>query len=147
MGLLTKKPPWYSAGLAFECQQCGRCCAGPIEGYVWVSDEDVRAIAARLGLSEQQMRARHVRKVGRRQSLREDARTKDCIFLQTDGPDGRGCAIYEFRPIQCRTWPFWATNLVSPDAWAMAQLRCAGINRGPVHCVEHIEGRRDATRE
>ena len=32
--------PWYASGLAFECTQCGDCCSGPEEGYVWVTPEE-----------------------------------------------------------------------------------------------------------
>jgi len=46
----------------------------------------------------------------------------DCIFLKEEkvasGKDGeqiiftkRSCTIYQFRPLQCRTWPFWKATL------------------------------------
>lgn len=139
--------PWFVAGLAFDCTGCGGCCAGPAEGYVWVTPAEVQAIAAHLGLSEQAMLARHVRRVGRRQSLKEVPTTHDCEFLRASGPGKRTCAIYAVRPMQCRTWPFWASNLASPDDWSDAACRCAGINRGTIHSLAQIRERRDATRE
>lgn len=141
------RTPWYIEGLAFECQQCGRCCAGPDEGYVWVTEDDVAAMAAHLGLAEEPMRRTYVRKVGRRYSLVERKDNRDCVFL-TREPDGRRqCAIYPVRPAQCRTWPFWPTNLTSPEAWAAAGLRCPGINRGLLVPFDEIECRRLVTRE
>ena len=40
--------PWYSEGLTFTCSQCGDCCTGA-PGAVWVTDEELVAIAAELG--------------------------------------------------------------------------------------------------
>jgi len=139
--------PWYSGGLAFECQGCGGCCAGPEEGYVWVSQDDVEAIAAHLRISVGEMMKKYVRKVGRRMSLREVPETKDCVFLETAHDGQRRCGIYRFRPTQCLTWPFWPSNLRDQDNWALAGFRCVGINRGDIHSPDQIEKRRDATRE
>ncbi len=141
------KPPWYAGGLAFECQGCGGCCAGPEEGYVWVTQDDIEAIAAHLKITVQEMMSKHVRMVGKRFSLKEDPASKDCMFLEP-GVDGqRRCSIYSCRPTQCLTWPFWASNLRGQDDWAIAGGRCRGINRGQSHSLEHIETRRDATQE
>lgn len=143
----SDRPTWYVAGLAFECLACGRCCAGPEEGYVWLTDAEVEAIAAFLGLTEKEMRTRYVRRVGRRQSLVERKPTRDCVFLRKH-PDGHGtCDIYSVRPTQCRTWPFWATNLADPNCWAEAGDRCPGINRGELIDYEEILRRANATRE
>ncbi len=147
MGLLTRKPPWYAAGLAFECVGCGGCCAGPEEGYVWVTEREIRAIAAHLDLAVAEMERRHVRRVGGRRSLVERKDNRDCVFLQPDGNGGRKCAIYPVRPRQCRTWPFWAVNLRDPGAWALAGMRCPGINRGATYNLEEIERRRRSTHE
>ncbi|HUT01214.1 MAG TPA: YkgJ family cysteine cluster protein [Phycisphaerae bacterium] len=144
---LYAKTPWYLGGLAFECAQCGRCCQGPEEGYVWVTRDDIEAIAAHLRIPVDQMDRKYVRKVGWRYSLVERADNRDCIFLEADG-DGRIlCRIYSVRPVQCRTWPFWTTNLTTPEEWAGAGLRCPGINRGKLFDYDHIEVRRRGTRE
>ena len=145
MKLFARKAPWYAAGLAFECRQCGRCCAGPDEGYVWVTRAQIAAIAEYLGITEGQMRRRYVRRVATRYSLKEQPETNDCIFLQPNDHGGRGCAIYPVRPTQCRTWPFWTTNLVNSEAWADAQQRCRGINRGPLHERDEIDTKRHGT--
>lgn len=145
MGLFTGKQAWYSSGLAFECVQCGRCCAGPDEGYVWVNKEEIGAIARHLGILEGQMHGRYIRRIGIRHSLVERGDSKDCVFLSTEPTGRRLCRVYPVRPRQCRTWPFWPGNLASPQAWAMAQLRCPGMNCGAVHCCEEIEAKRRAT--
>ena len=48
----TKKSPWYIGGLHFECGQCGKCCSGPDEGYIWVTKEEIRFIADYLKISD-----------------------------------------------------------------------------------------------
>jgi len=145
MKFFKSSEPWYSAGLAFECTGCGACCAGPGEGYVWVDDKEIAAIAAKLQIPEARMRRKYVRKVGRRFSLVERKDNKDCIFLMPDGTGGRKCKVYEVRPVQCRTWPFWPSNLGSPDDWAYAGMRCPGINRGDLHDMREIEDKRRIT--
>jgi len=144
LNLLRKKPKsrWFEAGLHFQCQQCGRCCGGR-PGYVWVTEEEIKAIADYLNLSQQQFRRRYTRKEGRRISLKEKG-NYDCIFLEHDGQSGR-CAIYPVRPTQCRTWPFWKSNLQSPDHWQTLTSNCPGVNRGPGYDAEQIERLEDAS--
>jgi len=146
VNVFTKKPLWYAAGLAFECLECGNCCAGPDEGFVWATEDEVAAIARYLGLSTDETRRRYVRNVGSRLSLRERPVGKDCVFLAPAARGTRKCRIYPVRPTQCRTWPFWKANLASPNSWALAGLRCGGINRGRTYSLEEIEQRRDVTR-
>jgi len=139
----TSSAPWYAAGLAFECSQCGRCCAGPNEGYVWVEDAEIAAIAESLALPVEEVRRRYVRRVNGRLCLIERPDNHDCIFLSADAGDGkpRGCQVYAVRPLQCRTWPFWAGNLDSPDDWARAATRCPGVNRGQKFTLQQIHER------
>ena len=130
---------WYAEGLHFSCQQCGACCTGE-PGYVWVSRDELSLIAKFLKVTEDNLRSEHVRRVGFRLSLKEKP-NGDCIFLQ-DGKDGRGCKIYEVRPLQCRTWPFWNLNLASQSSWNQAGVKCPGINKGESHSFEKIEAER-----
>lgn len=123
--------PWYAAGLQFTCTQCGRCCGGP-PGYIWVSDEEILALAAELKLDEPTFRSRHTRRAGRRTSLHE-LKNGDCEFLRRE-PGGKAyCGVYGARPLQCRTWPFWASNLDSQKDWKLAGVTCPGMNHGTHH--------------
>ena len=130
---------WYADGLHFSCQQCGQCCTGE-PGYVWVTKHELGLIAEHLKIEEKELRARHTRRVGLRISLTELA-NGDCTFLQ-DGKEGRGCKIYSVRPLQCRTWPFWSSNLTSSRSWNSAARKCCGISRGEFHSLEEIEAQR-----
>ena len=137
---------WYADGLAFECVRCGRCCAGPDEGYVWTTAAEIETLAEHLAMSIQAVRDRYVRRVGARHSLVENPENKDCIFLDYDSDGLSRCEIYTVRPTQCRTWPFWPGNLTSPRDWALAGVRCRGTNRGPKHDLDEIQAKRNRTR-
>jgi Fe-S-cluster containining protein len=127
---------WYAAGLAFECQQSGNCCSGA-PGYVWVTKAEVRAIAKHLGRSDQWLGKEHLRRVGWRLSLTERP-DGDCVFLERR--NGRTfCRIHQVKPNQCRQWPFWTSNLKSPEAWNAAAQACPGMNRGRRHDFVEIE--------
>jgi Fe-S-cluster containining protein len=53
----------------------------------------------------------------------------DCVFLRRDEKTQRAlCGIYEVRPRQCRTWPFWPENLKSLKAWEKAAEGCPGMD-------------------
>jgi Fe-S-cluster containining protein len=127
--------PWYSDGLKFDCTGCGDCCTGE-PGYVWVSRAEIEALAAELGLSVEQFEKQYVRRVGTCKSLIERA-NGDCVFFDADT---RRCRVYELRPRQCRTWPFWPANLASPVAWQQTADRCRGCNRGRRVPLDEIKG-------
>lgn len=133
------EPPWYASGLAFECRQCGRCCSGPEEGFVWVNDVEITRIAAFVNLSAQVLRDRFLRRVSGRYTVIEQPRTRDCAFLVPDAGGAKRCAIYPVRPAQCRTWPFWRHNLDAAGSWLRAGQRCPGINRGRSYSRHEIE--------
>jgi len=117
--------PWFHAGLKFSCTGCGGCCTGE-PGYVWVNKTEIQTIAQYLGLDAEEFNRRYVRQVGIRKSLIERA-NGDCIFFDNQA---RSCRVYEVRPRQCRTWPFWASNTATPEAWAETVRRCPGCNSG-----------------
>lgn len=127
---------WYRSGLAFECTGCGNCCSGPGQGYVWIQDDEIARMANALGIEDADAFERQfVRRVGIRKSLVEYA-DGDCIFLD---PQSRRCIVYDARPVQCRTWPFWESNLASPKSWARAAKDCPGCNRGPLYSLGTIQ--------
>src|SRR5690606_11919538 len=61
----------------------------------------------------------------------------DCVVLEWDA-QGRGlCAVYERRPLQCRTFPWWPENLRSEAAWKRVAKGCEGVGRGNIVPIEH----------
>ncbi len=131
----SNRGPWYRDGLRFQCQQCGRCCGGA-PGVVWVNRDEAKRIAKRLGVSLPEFYDRYTHRVGSRISLIEQP-NGDCIMLR----DGK-CVIYEDRPLQCRTFPWWPWNLKTPEDWAEVARECPGCNRGRLHTYEEIERER-----
>ena len=127
------KDAWYGAGLRFQCTQCGDSCSGA-EGYVWVNQAEIDAMAARRGMTPAAFTEAFVKQVGVRRSLTERP-GGDCVLLDEKT---RKCTVYEERPRQCRTWPFWDSNLRSPEAWAEAAEACPGCNKGDVVPLETI---------
>ncbi len=124
---------WYAGGLRFQCTQCGDCCSGS-EGYVWVNQAEIDAMAERIGISSADFEAAHVKRVGVRRSLKERP-NGDCVLLDEKT---RKCTAYDERPRQCRTWPFWDSNLRSPASWAEAAEACPGCNKGQIVPLESI---------
>lgn len=117
--------PWYAAGLRFKCTECGQCCTGA-PGYVWVSDEEIIAMAEHLKLPLEEFVPRYLRLVNGRYALLErpvSPTTYDCIFLKN-----KKCSVYTVRPRQCRTFPWWQHNLDSPEDWRAAASYCEGIS-------------------
>ncbi len=125
---------WYSNGLRFKCTQCGNCCTGA-PGVVWVTDAELEDIAKTLDRSIGEIRLFHTRIVGSRVSLKEFA-NGDCTFF--DG-ETRSCQVYDARPMQCRTWPFWKSNLETESTWKEAGRDCPGMDNGNFVDLETIE--------
>lgn len=127
--------PWYAEGLRFRCTRCGDCCTGA-PGYVWVNDEEIRAIAAFLKEPRDQVVGLYTRQGPRGRSLRERS-NGDCVFFEA----GQGCTIYSVRPRQCRTWPFWSSNVATPEAWQKTCQVCPGSGQGELISAEEITQR------
>ena len=102
---------------------------------VWVDEEELQQIADYTGKSIGEVRLSHTRLIGNRVSLTEFA-NGDCTFF--DGRTRR-CSIYPVRPKQCRTWPFWRSNLEDPQAWKQTQRDCPGAGHGTLYSLEQIE--------
>lgn len=126
--------PWYRDGLRFECTQCGNCCTGA-PGHVWVTDDDIRAIAEYLDKPVGEIRLLNTRPAQGRVSLNEYP-NGDCVYFD---PQARRCTIYPVRPLQCRTWPFWKSNLATREDWQRTQQTCPGTNTGEFVSLDEIE--------
>ncbi len=134
-------------GLRFSCTMCGNCCTGPA-GYVLVSEAEIDALALRFGLDRVDFLARYTHMTSKGLSLTE-SRTKfglDCIFLDRETIPGKAiCGVYEDRPTQCKTWPFWPENLGTKEAWRRAARTCPGMNQGDPVAPQQIRILRDRT--
>ena len=116
----------------FECKRSGNCCAIP-GGFVRVTDEERRAIAAHLNLSEVAFASRYLQPDG--VHLKEGLGNR-CTFLQ-DGANV-GCGIYAVRPHKCREWPFWPEILTDARLRQLVERTCPGIQ-----AIDGSSGRQD----
>ena len=97
-------------------------CRGS-SGFVFISRSDCLAMAEHLKISEIEFLDRYTRIVDSQICLLDAPQSDACIFLKD-----RKCSIYEARPVQCRTFPWWLHTLKSPKEWADAAKDCEGID-------------------
>lgn len=126
--------PWYADGLAFEClwPRCTACCTGE-PGYVWVTQAEIQRLAAHLEKTPVEFLREFAVRVDGRYSLIELA-NGDCVFLGE-----HGCKVYQDRPLQCVSYPFWPELLRDKATWDAEAQFCPGVNHGPIVPVETIE--------
>lgn len=99
---------------------------------MYLTLEDRRRMAKALRLATGTFTRRYCESDGEHWFLKDP--DKDCTFL-----DGKRCAIYEGRPAQCRTWPFWPENM-NARTWRRDVVAfCPGIGKGRVYSAKEIE--------
>ena len=99
-------PDYPYAFDASACENCpGRCCNGE-SGHIWMTKREIEALAEHLEISVSVCAERYLKKVGYRYSIMERVEGENYACLFYDGEKG-GCGVYEVRPVQCRTFPFW----------------------------------------
>ena len=131
-----KEHVFYEDGLRFECTRCSNCCRHE-PGYVFLTSRDLKDLQKVTGLTTGAVIEKYCRKVYigfvERISLKEKANF-DCIFWEENG-----CQIYTARPLQCRSYPFWSSHLISRESWDREGVNCPGINKGTLHSCKSIE--------
>jgi len=91
---------------ASACSSCGgRCCTGE-SGNIFVNVTEIQALCELLDMDVQAFKTRYLEKRGYKYSLKERqvSLSYDCIFFDRTL---NGCSVYDARPKQCRTFPFW----------------------------------------
>jgi Fe-S-cluster containining protein len=131
---------WYQDGLRFTCTQCGKCCTGA-PGFVWVNQEEITQLSQAMKMRPEEFVTQYTRMVGIRRSLIEKP-NYDCIFYDSQV----GCTVYEARPRQCRTWPFWESNLQTPERWNETCEVCPGSGVGKLFTIEEINKQKSVMR-
>lgn len=118
---------WFKDSLTFSCTACGKCCKSKGSNKVFLNLAETHAIADHLETNVEQFRLQYtdqsVDALNRTLlSIKKHETKKQCTFLE-----GNKCSIYEVRPTQCRTYPFWPQNMIGPAEWIAEAHLCEGI--------------------
>ena len=96
-------------GFSFDasaCERCGgKCCTGE-SGYIWIDESEIAALAVKFEISPAELKRTYLDKIGAKFSVKEKPFEGglSCVFFDEAQ---RNCGIYELRPKQCRSFPFW----------------------------------------
>jgi Fe-S-cluster containining protein len=125
---------FYAQGLRFSCIRCSSCCRYE-SGFVFLSRNDAEVLAEKLKMEYTAFVETFCRWVPASEgalqlSLKEKANF-DCVFWD------EGCTVYDCRPLQCRSFPFWESIMRSEMVWK--GLDCPGKDRGTFHGPDEIE--------
>jgi Fe-S-cluster containining protein len=131
----SKNEVFYEQGLRFECQGSGKCCTSHGEfGFVFLTVEDRERFAAFLGVEVSEFEKKYCDRTNGIYHLKEEAGQPDCMFLKD-----KKCSVYDARPNQCRTWPFWP-EVMNAKAWkSEVESFCPGIGKGRIWTKSEIE--------
>ncbi|HYG73870.1 MAG TPA: YkgJ family cysteine cluster protein [Planctomycetota bacterium] len=125
---------WFAEGVKFSCiTGCVRCCGGA-PGDVFITQEELKKIAAFMKMDEREFTDSFVRQYSSGKMSLTEKRNGDCVLLD----EKKGCSVYDVRPKQCRDYPFWPEIMKSPFAWLREAQRCPGIGEGEVHTAPKI---------
>jgi Fe-S-cluster containining protein len=122
--MATKR--WFDKSLSFACTSCGRCCKSR-NTRVYVNPSEVEELATYKSTTVPEFLHKYTSTVtdarGRvLTTLVGHPTLQQCVFLE-----GNKCSVYEARPTQCRTYPFWPQNLIGPAEWRAEATNCEGI--------------------
>ena len=116
-------PYLFDPSACADCQ--GRCCTGE-SGYIYVTKSEIESIAELLSLEVNEFVSEYLFKKGYKYSIkeREFNGSYECIFYDRET---NGCTIYDARPSQCKTFPFWDYYKTRVEE---LKLECPGIIKG-----------------
>jgi len=111
--------------LDFSCNRCSNCCRNE-QGNVYITRKDLANLSSFLNLSKDEFVKQYCRIVTKQDkkilALLEKV-NYDCIFWEN------GCIVYQKRPLQCITYPYWPILVENGDHWKYERYRCSGIDK------------------
>lgn len=123
MSDLMKKEGFSYSFNPKACDECqGRCCTGE-SGYIYISKQEMKKIAKLLEINLKDFIDEYLYKKDYKYSIKErqNGDSHECIFYDASS---NGCTIYDARPTQCKTFPFWDYYKTRVDE---LKLECPGI--------------------
>jgi len=129
-----KTPNFWENGVQFQCQGSGNCCVSRGGyGFVYLTKVDRVRMAAHLKLSTRAFTQKYCDQKNEVWKLK-DTSNDDCVFLKQ-----KRCSVYEARPTQCRTWPFWP-EVMNAKVWREEVATfCPGVGKGKTWSKEEVE--------
>ena len=123
-------------GIRFECQGSGNCCVSRGSyGVVYLSDIDLKRFSKYFKISIKEFKEKYCQITDGFIHLSEKYKINgNCIFLKD-----KKCTVYNSRPTQCRTWPFWNENMNSKIWNEDIAINCPGIGKGKLIKSKAIE--------
>ncbi len=117
----------FKEGIRFECQGSGKCCVSRGSyGFVYLSIKDLKRFSKYFNLSIAEFKKKFCQITDGFVHLAEkESFNGKCIFLKN-----KRCSVYECRPSQCRTWPFWNENMNAKIWNNDISINCPGIGKG-----------------
>ena len=117
----------YKKGVRFECQGSGNCCVSRGSyGFVYLSDIDLNRFSKYFKISIKKFKEKYCQITDGFIHLSEKYKINgNCIFLKD-----KKCTVYNSRPTQCRTWPFWNENMNAKVWNEDIAINCPGIGKG-----------------
>lgn len=130
---MPREPWWKKSGIRFECQGSGRCCVSRDSyGFVYLTNKDRANLAKAIGISTSAFTRTMCEKTDGIYHLKSD--NGPCVFLKN-----KRCTVYEARPMQCKTWPFWP-EVMNPKSWSAEVAKfCPGVGKGKLWSPEEIQ--------
>ena len=126
----------YENGIKFQCQGSANCCISRGSyGFVFLSKKDLLKLTNFFKVSLFNFKKKYCHTTDGFVHLKETRKNGECIFLKNNNK----CSVYKYRPIQCRTWPFWPENM-NVKMWNNDVVNfCPGIGKGRLVNKKKIE--------
>ena len=121
-----------SSGMRFRCTGCGGCCRK--KGSVFFTRNEMAEAARALGIKQHEFRKTYI--TNSMDGIYEIYTPDACPLLDQNSR----CRIYEARPAQCRTFPFWSSILHSARNRRKTARECPGMGRGDFITKEEYTG-------
>ncbi|MCE5300535.1 MAG: YkgJ family cysteine cluster protein [Spirochaetia bacterium] len=105
----------------FECLKCGNCCEVP--GYVYLNLKEADRMAKSLNMRGDEFLKKYTKRELGHLVLKTPFKG-GCIFFKE-----KKCTIYEVRPSQCRTFPYWKELTADHEEWKTIEKYCKGAGK------------------
>lgn len=131
-------------GIEFSCQMCGKCCKGFDDGEVYLYKEDIVRLAGHLNMNTKSglkiFANKYIKVIedvfyweepGAQKGKNYKFLTLGFKFAGNDDHchflKDKLCSVHEFRPFQCRSFPFWQMMVSSKVNIEAYKNKCEGL--------------------